>query len=73
MRLGEESVLPSLLTLEHWTEKGLFQLDGSRAGRDLRVLRFDGLTGISSSAGIKGPCVYSHEHRAGGIDATRMV
>lgn len=48
-------------------------MDGSRVGRDFRVLRFDGLIGIFFLVGIKGFCVYGYEYRVGGIDVMRMV
>ena len=58
VRLGKESFLPSLLSLGYRTQKG-----SSRVGKG-PVLRFDPLTGISSSAGRENPCIYSCEHRA---------
>ena len=58
VRLGKESFLPSLLSLGQWTQKS-----SSRVGRG-PILRFDPLTGISSSAGRENPCIYSWEHRA---------
>lgn len=62
VRLGEESFLPSLLSLGHWTQKGSSRVGGGGVGGP--ILRFDPLTGISFSAGRKNPCIYSWEHRA---------